>query len=65
MERRLKFKDVTVRDYVAIQVLPMLIATASDMETHEEICDEAVRIADILMKKLNNEYIRRHRRNDL
>lgn len=65
MERRLKFKDVTVRDYVAIQVLPILIATASDMETHEEICDEAVRIADMLMKKLNNEYIRRHRRNDL
>jgi len=65
MERRLKFKDVTVRDYVAIQVLPILIATASDMETHEEICDEAVRIADMLMKKLNNEYIRRHRRNNL
>jgi hypothetical protein len=67
MERRLKLKakDLSVRDHIAIQVLPILLATATDKDSPDEVCDEAIRIADILEKKLNSEYIRRHRRNDL
>ena len=67
MERRLKLKakDLSVRDHIAIQVLPILLATAADQDSPDEVCDEAIRIADILEKKLNSEYIRRHRRNDL
>lgn len=67
MERRLKLKakDLSVRDHIAIQVLPILLATATDQDLPDEVCDEAIRIADILEKKLNSEYIRRHRRNDL
>lgn len=67
MERRLKLKakDLSVRDHIAIQVLPILLATATDQDYPDEVCDEAIRIADILEKKLNSEYIRRHRRNDL
>lgn len=66
MERRLnKAKDLSVRDYIAIQVLPMLLATATDNDSPDEICDEAIRIAELLVKKLNSEHIRRHRRDDL
>lgn len=67
MERRLKIKakDLSVRDHIAIQVLPILLATATDEDSPDEVCDEAIRIAEILEKKLNSEYIRRHRRNDL
>jgi hypothetical protein len=67
MERRLKLKakDLSVRDHIAIQVLPILLATSTDQDSPDEVCDEAIRIADILEKKLNSEYIRRHRRNDL
>lgn len=69
MERRLKLKakDLSVRDHIAIQVLPILLATATatDQDSPDKVCDEAIRIADILEKKLNSEYIRRYRRNDL
>jgi hypothetical protein len=67
MERRLKLKakDLSVRDHIAIQVLPILLATSTDQDSPDEVCDEAIRIADILEKKLNSEYIRRYRRNDL
>lgn len=65
MERRLKFKDISVRDYVAIQVLPILLATATEVETHEEVCDEAIKIAELMLKKLGSEHIRRYRRNNL
>jgi len=66
MERRLnKAKDLSVRDHIAIQVLPMLLATATDNNSPDEICDEAIRIAELLVKKLNSEHIRRHRRDDL
>ena len=67
MERRLKLKakDLSVRDHIAIQVLPILLATETDQDSPDEVCDEDIRIADILEKKLNSEYIRRHRRNDL
>jgi len=62
MERKLK--DLTVREHIAIEVLPMLIAS-SNAETIEEICKEAVEIADTLLKTLNNENPSRHRRNNL
>jgi hypothetical protein len=42
----------------------MLIAT-SNAETIEDICKEAVDIADTLLKTLNNENLSRHRRNNL
>ena len=68
MERRLtnlKAKDLSVREHIAIQVLPMLLATASDRDSTQDICDEAVLIADELIKSLSNEDIRRYRRDDL
>lgn len=67
MERRLKLKakDLSVRDHIAIQVLPILLATTTDQDSPDEVCDEAIRIAEILEKKLNSEHIRRYRRNDL
>ena len=67
MERRLKLKakDLSVRDHIAIQVLPILLATTTDRDSPDEVCDEAIRIAEILEKKLNSEHIRRYRRNDL
>ena len=62
MERKLtpglKAKDLSVREHVAIQILPMLLATANDADSTQVICDEAVRIADELIKSLNNEDIR-------
>ena len=62
MERKLtpglKAKDLSVREHVAIQVLPMLLATANNADTTQEICDEAVRIADELIKSLNDENLR-------
>jgi len=62
MERRLK--DLTIREHIAIEIMPMLIAT-SNAETIEDICKEAVDIADTLLKTLNNENPSRHRRNNL
>lgn len=62
MERRLK--DLTIREHIAIEIMPMLIAT-SNTETIEDICKEAVDIADTLLKTLNNENLSRHRRNNL
>jgi hypothetical protein len=62
MERRLK--DLTIREHIAIEIMPMLIAT-SNAETIEDICKEAVDIADTLLKTLNNENLSRHRRNNL
>lgn len=62
MERKLtsglKAKDLSVREHVAIQVLPMLLATANNADSTKEICDEAVRIADELIKSLNDENLR-------
>lgn len=68
MERRLgnlKAKDLSVREHIAIQVLPMLLATASDKDSTQLICDEAVLIADELIKSLSNEDLRGYRRDDL
>jgi oligoribonuclease (3'-5' exoribonuclease) len=62
MERKLK--DLTIREHIAIEVLSTLIAT-SNAETIEEICEEAVFIADTLLKTINNENLSRHRRNNL
>jgi hypothetical protein len=64
MERKLtintKAKDLNVREHIAIQVLPMLLATAFDGDSPEDICSEAVNIAEMLMEKLNNENLRRY-----
>ncbi len=64
MERKLtattKAKDLNVREHVAIQVLPMLLATAFDGDSPEDICSEAVSIAEMLIEKLNDENLRRH-----
>ena len=67
MERKLnkKAKDLNLREHIAIQVLPMLLATASDKDSTQLICDEAVLIADELIKSLSNEDIRGYRRNDM
>lgn len=68
MERKLnpslKAKDLTVREHIAIQVLPILIATANDSDDPSEICDEAIIIANLLIDKLNGNF-RGHRRDDL
>lgn len=62
MERKLtpslKAKDLSIRQHIAIQVLPMLLATATEFDEPEDICKEAVSIADMLIKTLNNEDIR-------
>lgn len=64
MERKLsvttKAKDLNVREHIAIQVLPMLLATAFDGDSPEDICAEAVSIAEMLIEKLNDENLRRH-----
>lgn len=64
MERKLTFntkaKDLGVREHIAIQVLPMLLATAFDGDSPEDICSEAVSIAEMLIEKLNDENLRRH-----
>lgn len=69
MERKLtanlKAKDLNLREHIAIQVLPMLLATANNHDTTQAICDEAVLIADELIKSLSNEDLRGHRRDDL
>ena len=59
MERKLtkKVKDLSVREHFAIQVLPMLIATSSEEEP-EDVCRQAVEIADLLIKVLRDEDIR-------
>ncbi len=64
MERKLtkstKAKDLNVREHIAIQVLPMLLATAFDGDSPDDICAEAVSIAEMLIEKLNDENLRRH-----
>lgn len=59
MERKLnkKAKDLNLREHISIQVLPMLLATATDFDEPEEICKEAVEIADLLIKVLSDENI--------
>lgn len=59
MERKLtkKVKDLSVREHFAIQILPMLIGTSSEEEP-EEVCRQAVEIADLLIKVLRDEDIR-------
>jgi hypothetical protein len=54
MERKLtkKEKDLSIREHFAIQVLPMLIATSSE-EDAEDVCRQAVEIADLLIKVLD------------
>lgn len=58
LKQNLKAKDLSVREHIAIQVLPMLLATANDADSTQEVCDEAVRITDELIKSLNNENLR-------
>jgi hypothetical protein len=61
MERKLnkiKAKDLGIREHIAIQVLPMLLATASEMDEPEDICKEAVEIAELLIKTLGDENLR-------
>jgi hypothetical protein len=38
----------------------MLLATAFDGDSPEDICAEAVNIAEMLIEKLNNENLRRY-----
>jgi hypothetical protein len=38
----------------------MLLATAFDGDSPEDICSEAVSIAEMLIEKLNDENLRRH-----
>lgn len=54
MERKLtkKAKDLSIREHFAIQALPMLIATSSE-EDAEDVCRQAVEIADLLIKVLD------------
>jgi hypothetical protein len=59
MERKLtaglKTKDLNVREHIAIQVLPILLATAADCDDPKEICKEAVSIAETLIETLNED----------
>jgi hypothetical protein len=59
MERKLtpslKAKDLTVREHIAINLLPMMLATASDLDDPKDVCDEAISIANLLIERLNDE----------
>jgi len=59
MERKLtpslKAKDLTVREHIAINLLPMMLATAADSDDPGDVCDEAISIANLLIEKLNDE----------